>query len=131
MATAFQCSLVTPESELLDEPAVYASIPAHDGQLGVQHLRSPLLARLGYGKLRLDLESGGSKTFFISSGFAQIKDDKLVILTDQAIASEDIDASEAEAMLKNAQSMPGATPAEQGRKDREAAKARGMLASAK
>jgi F-type H+-transporting ATPase subunit epsilon len=83
---AFSCVVVTPEQQLLDEKLNQAIIPAEDGLLGILTDRAPLLAKLGKGPLRLDLSSGQSKTFNIEGGIAQMKDNKLTILTHSATA---------------------------------------------
>jgi F-type H+-transporting ATPase subunit epsilon len=81
---AFQCVVVTPEQQILDDSLRQAIIPAYDGQLGILTDRAPLLAKLGKGPLRLDLASGQSRVFQISGGIAQMKDNKLTILTTTA-----------------------------------------------
>jgi F-type H+-transporting ATPase subunit epsilon len=102
MAQTFSCTLVTPEEQMLDEQVTYASIPAHDGLIGLEPKRAPLLVKLGDGVLRLDFEEGGSRWFYIGGGFAQMKDDKLSLLADQAIAAEDINRQDTEAELAEA-----------------------------
>ncbi|HEX4056042.1 MAG TPA: hypothetical protein VHX86_17400 [Tepidisphaeraceae bacterium] len=81
---AFSCVVVTPEQQILDESLTQAIIPASDGQLGILTYRAPLLAKLGKGRLRLDLASGQTRTFQIDGGIAQMKDNKLTILTPSA-----------------------------------------------
>jgi F-type H+-transporting ATPase subunit epsilon len=78
---AFSCIVVTPEQQLLDESLTQAIIPADDGMLGILTHRSPLLAKLGKGPLRLDLASGQKRLFQIEGGIAQMKNNKLTILT--------------------------------------------------
>lgn len=78
---AFQCVVVTPEQQLLDEPLTQAIIPAEDGLLGILTNRAALLAKLGKGPLRLDLASGQKRTYRIEGGIAQMKDNRLTILT--------------------------------------------------
>jgi len=81
---AFQCVVVTPEQQVLDESLTQAIIPAEDGLLGILTQRAPLLAKLGKGPLRLDLASGQKKMFRIEGGIAQMKDNRLTILTQVA-----------------------------------------------
>ncbi len=81
---AFQCVVVTPEQQVMDESLTQAIIPAEDGLLGILTHRAPLLAKLGKGPLRLDLASGQKKTFRIDGGIAQMKDNRLTILTQVA-----------------------------------------------
>jgi F-type H+-transporting ATPase subunit epsilon len=102
MATSFQCTLVTPERQLVDQQVKYASVPAWDGLLGVEPQRAPLMIKLGAGALRLDDESGQSSTYFVSGGFAQMKDNKLSLIADAAMPVDQIDKAAAQAELKAA-----------------------------
>lgn len=110
MAQTFQCTLVTPERQLLDEQVTYVSIPAVDGQIGVMPGRAPLMIKLGDGPLRLDLSQGagvggeGTKWFFIGGGFAQMKDNVLSLVASEAVPAQDMDREAAEAVLVQTQS---------------------------
>lgn len=105
MAASFGCSLVTPQQQILDEPVLYASIPAHDGQIGIAPGRAPLLVELGDGALRLDFEEGGSRFFFVGGGFAQMKGNHLSIIADEAMEAGDIVRQKAEAELEAARQI--------------------------
>ncbi len=90
MEGGFTCSLVTPERAVLDDVVVSANLPAHDGQLGVLRNRAPMLVKLGSGILELKLKEGSrTKRFEISGGFAQMRDNKLSLVSEKAI---DLDA---------------------------------------
>jgi F-type H+-transporting ATPase subunit epsilon len=92
---AFHCDLVTPESQALSEKITQAILPAHDGLLGILTDRAPLLVKLGLGPLRIDLPSGEKRYFYIEGGIAQMRDNKLTILTTQATPASEIDAEAA------------------------------------
>lgn len=128
MAKPFKCMIVTPEAEVLDTQVIYANVPAHDGQVGIMHLRAPLLVKLGFGPLQLTMPDNSTQVYFVGGGFAQVKDDVLTILTDEACTSDNINATDAEAALKEAQAYLPKTSADQQRKERDIARARGMLA---
>ncbi|MCC5785406.1 MAG: F0F1 ATP synthase subunit epsilon [Phycisphaerales bacterium] len=103
----FRCRVVTPTEQLLNEDAVYASLPAHDGLLGVQFNRGPLITELGLGELRVDFPDtgkahGGSRHFFIDGGFARVAENELIIIADKAIPAERLGATEAEQALEAA-----------------------------
>ena len=100
---AFQCVLVTPEQQVLDESIVQAIVPAYDGKVGVLTDRAPLLMKLGVGALRPDLPGGQKRQFYIEGGIAQMKDNKLTILTQEATPAADINAESARAELAEAQ----------------------------
>ncbi len=104
MADGFLCTVVTPEAQVFDGKVAYASIPAWDGQVGLMHLRAPMLCKLGDGALRLDPLSGSPRWFFVAGGFAQMKDDRLTIVATQATPADQINSDEAKAAFKAAQS---------------------------
>ena len=114
---AFQCVVVTPEQQVLDESITQAIVPAHDGQIGILTNRAPLLVKLGLGPLRLDLPGGQNREMFINGGVAQMKDNQLTILTSEAIAPEDIDVESARAEFAEASARVATD--EQTHKDRE------------
>ena len=100
---AFQCVIVTPEQQALDESASQAIVPAWDGQIGILTDRAPLLVKLGVGPLRVDLAGGRSRTFVIDGGIAQMKDNRLTVLTTEATPVEDIDVASARAEYAEAE----------------------------
>ena len=130
MAETFRCSLVTPERQVLDEECGYASIPAWDGQLGLMHQRAPLLAKLGDGALRLDLASGATRWFHVGGGFAQMKDNRLSLVTGEAVAAEEVSRTDAEASLKEAEARQARTDEEVAKKQRSINRAKSLLAIA-
>lgn len=100
-----QCRLITPTAKVLDEAVTYASLPAWDGLMGIMPSRGAMVAKLGIGELRLDFpdtdkSKGGSRSFLVEEGFAQIVDSKLTILAGKATPVESLVASDAEAELK-------------------------------
>ena len=116
---AFQCTVVTPEQQVLDETVTQAILPAHDGQIGILSGRAPILVKLGTGTLRIDVQGGPSRSFFVDGGIAQMKGDKLTVLTDDAIAAAEIDAETARAEL--AEATARIPTDDKTRKDREKA----------
>jgi len=87
---AFRCVIVTPEQQAMDESVTQAIVPAWDGQIGILTGRAPLLLKLGTGPLRIDLPGGQRRTFKIDGGIAQMKDNRLTILTQDATPAEGI-----------------------------------------
>jgi F-type H+-transporting ATPase subunit epsilon len=94
---AFQCVVVTPEQQALDETVQQVILPAHDGLIGILSGHAPLLAKLGIGPLRIDLPNGQRRYYFVEGGVAQMKEDRLTILTNQALPADEIDAETARA----------------------------------
>jgi F-type H+-transporting ATPase subunit epsilon len=105
MATALTVRLVTPQGKLLDAQASYVSVPAHDGLIGFQPGRAPIVFELGLGEMKVTFAGdgkntgGGSRSFFVDSGFAQMVDNKLTVLTSKAAPADEIDPAAAKAEL--------------------------------
>ena len=100
---SFQCTVVTPEQQVFDQTVTQAVLPAHDGQVGILTDRAPLLVKLGLGTLRLDVQGGRSQTFFVDGGIAQMKDNRLTVLTQEATPAAEIDAETARAEYAEAE----------------------------
>jgi F-type H+-transporting ATPase subunit epsilon len=121
---AFNCVIVTPEQQILDERCSQVILPAHDGEMGILTGRAPILVRLGVGRLRVDLAGGRSASFYVDGGVAQMRDDRLTVLTDNAMPVEQLDAAAAQAELDAAVARTGAAAERQHAIDRARAKQR-------
>ncbi len=105
MANTFHCSIVTPERAVLETAeATFVAVPAHDGEIGFMPNRAPLLCQLGIGALRVQT-SEGSEIFFVDRGFAQMVDNKLTVLTEQARKPTEIEREQVIESLEAARSM--------------------------
>jgi F-type H+-transporting ATPase subunit epsilon len=93
----FRVVIVAPEQQVLDESATQAILPAHDGLVGILTDRAPLLVKLGQGPLRIDLANGQARHFYVEGGIAQMKDNRLTVLTNEATPANEIDAEAARA----------------------------------
>ncbi len=106
MATSetFECSVITPERKVLECDAKFVSFPAHDGEMGILRKRAPLVCKLGIGPLRITT-ADGKHTFFVDEGFAQVFQNRLTILTEQARRIDELDAEQAQQALVEARAM--------------------------
>ncbi len=130
MADTFRCTLITPAQQVVDEEVTYVDMPVFDGQMGIAPSRAPLVAKLGDGALRLDFARGESRWFFVAGGFAQMRDNKLTLLTEQAQEASEIDKAKAQAMLKEATGIVAVGEEKTAQRDRQQKKARAMMALA-
>ncbi len=138
MANTFRCRLITPEAQVLDEPAASAVIPCWDGMLGVLPQRAALVSELGTGELRIDFPSqgsaaGGSRSFFVSDGFVQMLNNSLTILAASAVGAEKLTEADAQAELAsiNARRTDGMSAAELAQHSKSKARAEAKLRAAK
>jgi F-type H+-transporting ATPase subunit epsilon len=103
--TKLHCAVITPDRQVLDVMADSIVMPAFDGLIGILPGRAPLLAKMGIGIVRLETE-GRQRRVFVDGGFAQVRDNKVTILTSDAREPEQIDRATVEAALKAAQDLP-------------------------
>ena len=77
--------VVTPEKTVYSDTGVlYVSAPATMGRIGVLPGHMPLVSTLDPGELRIDEDGGRSIRMTIFSGFIQIHDDRVIVLTEEA-----------------------------------------------
>jgi len=92
---ALQLLVVTPERRVLEAEADEVELPGAQGYLGILPGHAPLLTLLGTGVLTCR-KGGSSSAFAVSSGLAEVSDDRVSVLADSAEAAADIDAAAAE-----------------------------------
>lgn len=126
-AGGLRCMVVTPERTTLDDPrADFVALPLYDGELGVLPGRAPLIARLGFGELRI--RTGAvTRRFFVDGGFAQVRDDVVTVLTNRAIPAAEVDAMDASRELEDARNRRASTEYEQAEKTRAVDRARALV----
>ena len=123
---AFECTLVTPEQQAFSDKISQAILPAHDGMIGILTDRAPLLVKLAMGPLRLDSAGGQKQTFLIEGGVAQMKSNKLTILTQRATPASQITAQAGQAEIDAAQKIQGDDPKSAAERRRHLERARAI-----
>lgn len=101
----FKLAVVTPEAAILDLEARFVALPAHDGEIGVLRNRAPLLIKLDVGLLRAEADDGTTTRLYIDGGFAEMIDNRLTVLTEDAKDPGSLDRAEAVERLNEAQAM--------------------------
>jgi F-type H+-transporting ATPase subunit epsilon len=109
MTGTFRVAVVTPEREVLATDAKFVALPAYDGEMGVLPRRAPLLVQLGSGILRVREAGGGERSLFVSGGFAQMVEDRLTVLTEEAGDPAELSKSAGRDALAAARGLPADT----------------------
>lgn len=89
-AETLALEIVTPDGTKLREAVDALTAPGADGEFGVLPRHRPLLAALTAGILTYT-KGSVTESVAIGAGFAEIVDDKAVVLTDQFVRKDDID----------------------------------------
>lgn len=93
--------IVTPEKKVFSDEVENVYLPGADGEMGVLPMHAGLVTALQAGELRY-LHNGQVVTLAIGSGFAEVTQEKVVVLTDMALGENEIDEEEAEKAIARA-----------------------------
>src|SRR3974377_607331 len=95
MGNTLKLEIITPEATVYSEDVEMVTLPGVEGQLGVLPQHVPLMTQLVPGEMIV--HKGGRGCFLaVGEGFVEITGDRVAILTDMAIAAENIDEAKAE-----------------------------------
>jgi F-type H+-transporting ATPase subunit epsilon len=130
MARNLTCLVVTPEQTALEQEADFVALPLYDGEIGIGRDHAPLIGRLGYGEMRLT-SGGTTKTFYVDGGFVQVANNVVSVLTNRAVAANEVDAAAAQTQLQDAMNKPATTDELLAIRERNIAQARAQLRVAK
>lgn len=102
-----EVDIVTPTRQLVRGAKANAVVlPATDGEIEILPMHRDLLTSLGTGILTI-VEDGRERKFAISYGFAEIRNDKVIVLAETAEESIEIDADRANRSRKRAEEILG------------------------
>ncbi len=93
--------IVTPEKKVFSDAVDNVYLPGADGEMGILPQHAGLVTALQPGELRY-LFQGQVVTLAIGSGFAEITQEKVVVLTDMALGENEIDEQQTEAAIERA-----------------------------
>ena len=94
--------IVTPEKKIFSDTVADVYLPGADGEMGVLEMHSALVTALKPGELRYE-KNGVVHELAIGSGFAEITQEKVSVLTDSAFGESEIDEAVEEAAMKRAE----------------------------
>ena len=94
--------IVTPEAKVFSEEVDMAVLPGVEGELGILPLHVPLMTRLLPGEVRI-LQGGKQTELVVGTGFVEVSQTHVSILTDMAMADTEIDEAAAEEAVKRAE----------------------------
>ena len=95
MANTIKLEIVTPEAKVYSEEVEMVTLPAVEGQMGVlpQHIR--LMTQLVPGEMIVRKE-GQDHFLAVGQGLVEVMGERVAIVTDMAVAVENIDEAKAE-----------------------------------
>ncbi len=96
LPTRFHLTVVTRDRKIVETDAVELVLPASDGEIGVLPGHAPMLAGLRVGVMRYRT-NGAPQSLVLSWGFAEILQERVIVLAETARLPQEIDPAAAEA----------------------------------
>ena len=94
--------IVTPEAKTFSAEVDMVVLPGVEGELGILPMHVPLMTRLLPGEVRI-LRDGKQTELVVGTGFVEVSQTHVSILTDMAMADTEIDEAAAEEAVKRAE----------------------------
>ena len=94
--------IVTPEAKAFSGEVEMVVLPGVEGELGVLPMHVPLMTQLLPGEVRI-LQDGKQKELVVGTGFVEVSQTHVSILTDMAMSDTEIDEQAAEEAVKRAE----------------------------
>ena len=101
--TPFHVEVLTPEGEVFNDDVEMISTRTVIGSIGILANHQPLLAMLDPTELRLYKSESDITRFAQGEGYLQVAPEGVLVLVEDALAPDDLDASELQARLKEAE----------------------------
>ena len=99
---ALHLEIVTPEKKIFSDTVGNVYLPGADGELGILDGHAALVTALKPGELRYE-KNGQTVLMAIGTGFAEVTEHKVNVLTDMALGEEQVDETKVEAAMKRAE----------------------------
>ena len=87
--------IISPKEKVFSTEAKQVVLPTESGEIGLLTGHIPMVTQLKLGALKV-INDSSQEIFVIKGGFAQLVSDTISILTDEAVAASDLEASEIE-----------------------------------
>ena len=101
--TPFRVEVLTPEGEVFNDEVEMVSTRTSVGSIGVLAHHQPLLGMLEPTELRLYSSESDIERFAQGEGYIQVGPEGVLVLVEEAIAPDDLDSSDLQERLRNAE----------------------------
>jgi len=102
MSSTLRLEIITPVATVFSEDVEMVTLPGVEGELGILPQHVPLMTQMVPGEMVVR-KNGQDRFLAVGGGLVEITGDHVAILTDLAIAAENIDEAMAEEARQRAQ----------------------------
>jgi F-type H+-transporting ATPase subunit epsilon len=93
--TRFKVDIVSASEQIFSGQATFVSLPGEAGELGILPRHTPLITKIRPGLIRIVLDDGTDEHIFVAGGILEVQPDRVTVLADTAIRSQDLDEAKA------------------------------------
>lgn len=102
MADKIDFELVSPERILISVQAEMVVVPGSEGDFGVMPGHQPMISTLRPGAIEIYAGDKVQERIYVAGGFAEVSNDRLTVLAEEAMPFADLDRARIEQRLKDA-----------------------------
>lgn len=106
MAATLKLEIVTPEAKTYSDEVEMVTLPGVEGEMGIYPQHVPLLTQIAAGEIVVR-KDGRDHYLAVGDGFVEITGEHVSVMTDMAIAAENIDEAKAEEARRRAEARLG------------------------
>jgi F-type H+-transporting ATPase subunit epsilon len=103
MAMTIHCDIVSAEEAIFSGLAEMVVAHGVQGDLGIVYGHAPLLTSLEPGPVRVKLQHGEERIYYVSGGYLEVQPNAVSILADTALRADDLDEASALEAQREAQ----------------------------
>ena len=102
--STIQVEIVSNEQHIYSGEAEFVVVPTQTGELGIKPRHMPIMNLVRPGTVRITVPNQEQEVLLaVSGGLLEVRPDKLTILAEVAVRSEEMDQARAEEARKNAE----------------------------
>ena len=107
MADTVQFELVSPDRLVLSSEVSMVVVPGAEGDFGVLPGHAPMISNVRSGVISIYNDRAIEARVFVAGGFAEVSNNRLTVLTEDAFALDEIKRADADARLAEAREAAG------------------------
>ena len=119
------CRIITPERMIFDDEADLVVTRIADGEIGVLVDHAPVVSTVEFGEVRIR-QGDELSVFATSDGFFKVSENLVQILVEEAAPPDEIDVSEAESRVEEAENELSEIPEDDERRQSEVERRRAI-----
>lgn len=96
-----QFELVAPSRLMLSVEADQVALPGAEGDMGILPGHAPLISALRPGVIEVEGAEAEESRFYVPGGFAEMANDRLTVLAEEATPMSDLDRGQLEQEIQN------------------------------